>query len=129
MANLEHSLETRMTSPKAWLLTASGLAVWVLIYNNLTQIADTAAGWLPIDRRTPFGDAVHFFIYEVPKVLLLLTLVVYAMGVIRSFFSPERTRALLAGRREGVGNVLAVFRMDGARERFDLVSGRFQPGD
>jgi uncharacterized membrane protein YraQ (UPF0718 family) len=41
-------------------------------------------------------------------VLLLLTLVVFAMGVVRSFFSPEKTRALLAGKREGFGNVLAA---------------------
>ena len=40
--------------------------------------------------------------------LLLLTLVVFAMGVVRSFFSPERTRAMLAGKREGIGNVLAA---------------------
>ena len=39
---------------------------------------------------------------------MLLTLVVFGMGVIRSFFSPERTRALLAGRREGFGNVAAA---------------------
>jgi len=39
---------------------------------------------------------------------MLLTLVVFAMGIVRSFFSPERTRALLAGRREGFGNVAAA---------------------
>lgn len=39
---------------------------------------------------------------------MLLTLVVFAMGVVRSFFSPERTRALLAGKREGVGNIAAA---------------------
>jgi uncharacterized protein len=39
---------------------------------------------------------------------MLLTLVVFAMGVVRSFFSPEKTRALLAGKREGIGNVLAA---------------------
>jgi uncharacterized membrane protein YraQ (UPF0718 family) len=39
---------------------------------------------------------------------MLLTLVVFGMAVVRSFFSPERTRALLAGRREGVGNVAAA---------------------
>ena len=49
-----------------------------------------------------------FFAYDTPKVLLLLVLVVFAMGVVRSFFSPEHTRRLLAGRREGVGNVLAA---------------------
>jgi uncharacterized membrane protein YraQ (UPF0718 family) len=42
------------------------------------------------------------------ELLLLLTLVVFAMGVVRSFFSPERTRAMLAGRREGVGNAMAA---------------------
>ena len=40
---------------------------------------------------------------------MLLTLVVFGMGVVRSFFSPEKTRALLAGKREGVGNVLAAW--------------------
>ena len=53
-------------------------------------------------------EAVAFFAYDTPKVLLLLTLVVFAMGVVRSFFSPERTRSLLAGRHEGAGNILAA---------------------
>jgi len=55
-----------------------------------------------------FGEAVYLFVYEVPKVLLLLTLVVFGMGVVRTFVSPERTRALLSGRRSDVGNVLAA---------------------
>ncbi len=53
-------------------------------------------------------EAVAFFAYDTPKVLLLLTLIVFAMGMVRSFFSPERTRSLLAGRREGGGNMLAA---------------------
>jgi len=44
----------------------------------------------------------------VPKVMMLLTLIVFAMGVVRSWFSPEKTRALLSGRREGVGNVMSA---------------------
>ncbi|MCK7497465.1 MAG: permease [Comamonadaceae bacterium] len=40
--------------------------------------------------------------------LLLLTLIVFVMGVVHTFFAPERTRALLSGRREGVGNVLSA---------------------
>jgi hypothetical protein len=54
------------------------------------------------------AEAVRFFVYDTPKVLMLLTLVVFAMGVVRSFFSPERTRALLAGKREGLGNIAAA---------------------
>jgi uncharacterized membrane protein YraQ (UPF0718 family) len=52
--------------------------------------------------------AIQFFLYETPKVLMLLTLVVFAVGVIRSFFTPERTRQILAGKRESIGNVLAA---------------------
>jgi hypothetical protein len=53
------------------------------------------------------AHAVEFFVYETPKVLMLLTLVVFGVGIVRSFFTPERTRRILAGKRETVGNVLA----------------------
>jgi len=52
--------------------------------------------------------ALEFFVYDSVKVLLLLVLVVFGVGVVRSFFSPERTRALLRGRREATGNVMAA---------------------
>ena len=55
-----------------------------------------------------WASALEFFVYDSVKVLLLLTLVVFGVGVVRSFFSPERTRALLRGRREAIGNVLAA---------------------
>jgi uncharacterized membrane protein YraQ (UPF0718 family) len=41
-------------------------------------------------------------------VLLLLTAVVFVMGMVNSYFTPERTRALLAGKSEGVANVMAA---------------------
>ena len=46
---------------------------------------------------------------------MLLTIVVFGVGIVNSFFTPERTRRILAGKKESVGNVLAVFRMPGAR--------------
>jgi uncharacterized membrane protein YraQ (UPF0718 family) len=51
---------------------------------------------------------VEFFVYESPKVLLLLTLIVFGVGIVRSFFTPERTRRILSGQREFTGNVLAA---------------------
>ena len=54
------------------------------------------------------GDALAFFFYDVPKVLMLLLAIVFAMGVVRSFFSPEKTRALLSGRGAGAGHVMAA---------------------
>ncbi len=54
------------------------------------------------------GAAVEFFVYEGPKVLLLLTLVVFGVGIVRTYFTPERARKILSGKREAVGNVMAA---------------------
>jgi len=92
-----------------WLLVlAVVVPAWVLIYGYLTQFADAMISLLGLTRETRLGEAVHFFFYDTPKVLLLLTAVVFAMGIVHTFVSPERTRAMLAGRRLGLGNVLAA---------------------
>jgi uncharacterized membrane protein YraQ (UPF0718 family) len=77
-------------------LTLLALVVWVAIYSSLIPFAETLFKVFPLERQTMAGEAVYFFLYEAPKVLLLLTLVVFVMGVVHSFFSPERTRAMLA---------------------------------
>ncbi len=81
---------------------------WLLAYSQLTAFADWVVEILGLTRQTRFGEAVHFFFYDSPKVVLLLTGIVFVMGIIQTFFSPERTRAMLSGKREGVGNVLAA---------------------
>jgi uncharacterized membrane protein YraQ (UPF0718 family) len=87
-----------------------GLAVWWLFYRHLAEFA----GWLThavfgLERGSHLGASVEFFVFEAPKVMMLLVLVVFGVGIVRTFFTPERTRQLLAGRRESVGNVLAAF--------------------
>lgn len=99
----------RPPSPLPWLVgTLAALLVWGALYSQLIPFSEWAVSLLPVDPASHLGQSVTFFLYDTPKVLLLLTLVVFAMGVVRSFFSPERTRALLAGRREGVGNAMAA---------------------
>jgi hypothetical protein len=71
-----------------------------------------AARWITyslfgLEPQSHLASAVEFFVFEAPKVLMLLVLVVFGVGIIRSFFTPERTRRVLAGRRESMGNVLA----------------------
>jgi uncharacterized membrane protein YraQ (UPF0718 family) len=89
---------------------ASGaLAVWALLYSVLQPVAAWVTyGLAGLARGSHLASAVEFFVYEAPKVLMLLVLVVFGVGIVRSFFTPERTRQLLAGRTESVGNVLAA---------------------
>jgi uncharacterized membrane protein YraQ (UPF0718 family) len=82
-------------------------AVWWLLYRRLEPLANWLTYGLFRMEKGHLASAVEFFLYEAPKVLLLLVLVVFAVGVVRSFFTPERTRRFLVGRREAVGNVLA----------------------
>jgi len=84
------------------------LPVWFLIYHFLKPVTD----WLVDDifgmtAGTHLTEALRFFIFEVPKVLLLLTLIIFFVGIVRSYFSPEKTRKVLEGKSLFTGNVLA----------------------
>ena len=92
--------------PKLFLIVAA--AAWFAAYQALTPVSEMLTAMLPVDRDSHLGGALQFFFYDTPKVLLLLAGVVFVMGMVNSYFTPERTRALLAGRAEGVGNVLAA---------------------
>ena len=83
-------------------------AIWLFAYSHLTDFADAVISALQLSRSTRFGEAAHFFFYDTPKVLLLLVGIVFIMGIVQTFFVPERTRALLSGKRAGAGNVLAA---------------------
>ena len=99
----------RPASSATWVAaTIAAVAVWFALYRQLEPVSAWLVALLPVAPGSHIAEALRFFVYDTPKVLMLLTLVVFGMGVVRSFFSPERTRALLAGRREGVGNVAAA---------------------
>ena len=63
---------------------------------------------LGIKQGTMLGEALNFFLYDTMKVFLLLTVIIFVVAIIRSFFPPERARKLLRHRREYVGNFLAA---------------------
>jgi len=95
-----------LRQPMAFLMLAA--IAWLALYNLLNPASEALVTALPIDRSSHLGGALQFFFYDTPKVLMLLTGVVFVMGMINSYFTPERTRALLAGRSEGVANVMAA---------------------
>jgi uncharacterized membrane protein YraQ (UPF0718 family) len=92
--------------PKRFLAIAGML--WLTLYWALAPASETLVAALPVDRASHLGGALQFFLYDTPKVLLLLTGIVFVMGIVNSAFTPERTRTLLAGRTEGAANVMAA---------------------
>ncbi|MEZ5289751.1 MAG: permease [Vicinamibacterales bacterium] len=94
------------THPRAFLALAA--VSWVALYWALIPASEALVAALPVDRASHLGGALQFFLYDTPKVLLLLTGVVFVMGIVNTWFTAEHTRALLAGRREGVANVMAA---------------------
>lgn len=93
-------------NPGLFLVLATLL--WWGLYQALIPLSEALVTALPVARDSHVGGALQFFFYDTPKVLLLLTGVVFVMGMVNSYFTPERTRALLAGRTEGVANVMAA---------------------
>src|SRR5512140_1935519 len=97
-----------LTQERPRIFLAIAAIAWFALYQVLETAADLAVRALPIDPASRFGGALQFFLSDTPKVLLLLVGVVFVMGMVNSYFTPERTRALLAGRTEGVANAMAA---------------------
>jgi hypothetical protein len=90
-----------------WLPVAL-LPVWYIIYHNLQSgtdwLIDTVLG---MPKGAHLTEAVRFFVFEFPKVMMLLTLIIFFVGIIRTYFTPERTRKALEGKKTFTGNVMA----------------------
>ena len=85
------------------------LPVWYLIYHYLQPMTD----WfidseLGLVKGAHLTEALRFFVFEFPKVMLLLTLIIFFVGIIRTYFTPERTRKALEGKKTFTGNVMAA---------------------
>jgi uncharacterized membrane protein YraQ (UPF0718 family) len=81
---------------------------WLILYVNLQVIADFLVDKVSTtEGDTHLKESIRFFIFEVPKVMLLLILIIFVVGVVRSFFSPEQTRKALEGKPLFVGNIMA----------------------
>ena len=81
----------------------------VLIYIFLEQGVDFLVyGILKLDKSSHLTESIRFFLYDTPKVFILLTVIVFVVGIIRSYFSPEKTRKALEGKPLFIGNVMAA---------------------
>ncbi len=91
------------------LVVGVSVAAWLVAWLANAPLADwTSFTLLGLERGSQFGEAVAFFLLDVPKVLLLLLGIVTAVSLVRGFFSPERVRTALAGRGLLAGTVAAA---------------------
>ncbi len=105
-SQLQRPLDTRLRTA---LILLAAAAAWLAAYNLIQPLANWIAYvLLGLEQGSHLGDALAFFFYDVPKILLLLSGMIFLISIIRTFFSPERTRAMLGGKREGLGNFLAA---------------------
>lgn len=107
MENYSIPIKRKGADNRNWWVALS-LPLWIVLYLHLKGIADLAVfGILRMPAGSRLTETLRFFLYEVPKVLMLLVLIVFAVGIIRTYFSPERTRRLLQGKSLFVGNIMA----------------------
>jgi len=84
------------------------LPLWFLLYHFLQPISDFIIdSVLKLEKGNHLTESLRFFIFETPKVLLLLALIIFFVGIIRTYFTPERTRKALEEKSLFTGNVLA----------------------
>ena len=82
---------------------------WGFLYARLESIAHFLTySILLLPSESALSSAIEFFMFDTPKVLLLLSLIVFFVAILRTFVTPERTRRLLSGKRLFVGNILAA---------------------
>jgi uncharacterized membrane protein YraQ (UPF0718 family) len=103
------TLAARRLHVPLWLTVLAGTVLWLFLwFINLPLSLWLTFDVLGLDPASQFGQAVAFFLYDVPKVMLLLTGVVTLVSFLRSFVAPERVRSALAGRNAVVGTVAAA---------------------
>ncbi|MCC6932287.1 MAG: permease [Deltaproteobacteria bacterium] len=94
---------------KTLFVIALALISWTVLYINLeTAVKYFCYNIITLPTNSSLSSVIEFFIFEVPKVLLLLVIIVFFVGIIRTFFTPERTRKLLSGKGKIFGNILAA---------------------
>ena len=92
-----------------WLKLLVAAVAWYVAYTILQPVTEYVTfDILRLERGMHLGESIAFFLYDVPKILLLLSGMIFLITLIRTFFSAERTRQLLGGKRVGIGNVLAA---------------------
>ncbi|MFP4636292.1 MAG: permease, partial [Nitriliruptoraceae bacterium] len=82
---------------------------WAVLYAVNERLWDLLIyDLLGLDAETRLGSAVHFFLYDTAKIMLLIVGLIFAISLARSAVPPEKVRDLIVGRHVAVGFGLAA---------------------
>jgi uncharacterized membrane protein YraQ (UPF0718 family) len=96
------------TNFRLWGSAVVTALLWLFLYNTIQPLSEWISyRVLGLAHGSHAGEAVAFFFYDVPKIMLLVSGMIFVITILRTFFSAERARQLLSGKRVGIGNVLA----------------------
>ena len=88
-------------------LAASAIA-WLLAYNIIQPLANWIAyELLSLPQGSHLGESLAFFLYDVPKILLLLSGMIFLISLLQTFIDTQKVRVMVEKRGEGIGNVMA----------------------
>ena len=86
------------------------LLLWIFLFYYKEESTNYIVyNWLSMPYESNFSNTNWFFISTLQKIFLLLILVIFLAGIVRTWFSPEKTRKVLDGKSLFTGNVLAAF--------------------
>jgi len=97
--------ERKFNSVAPFLLIPLAVLIYIFLEPGVDYLVYNILG---MDKSSRLTAAVHFFLYDTPKVFILLTVIVFVVGIIRSYFSPEKTRKALEGKPLFIGNIMAA---------------------
>jgi hypothetical protein len=63
--------------------------------------------WMGLDPATRLGESVHFFFYDTIKIIFLLSIMIFVISIIRSYFPPEKTKKLLSNYKKITAHFMA----------------------
>lgn len=107
--NLTNPSQQKNPDLRSWALVVLATVTWVILYNFIQPFADWLAyGLLGLEHGSHLGESLAFFFYDVPKLLLLLSGMIFVISLLQTFIDTQKVRALVEKRGEGVGNVMAA---------------------
>jgi len=96
------------TDKRLFAILAASAIAWLLAYNTIQPLANWIAyELLSLPQGSHLGESLAFFFYDVPKILLLLSGMIFLISLLQTFIDTQKVRVMVEKRGEGIGNLMA----------------------